>query len=714
MDKKSYINKVLSDEFKVKLEYVNNIIELIGEGNTIPFIARYRKELTGSMDDQVLRELNDRFVYLTNLEEKKETTIKLINDLELLTPEIEKSIINAKTQTEIDDIYRPFRPKRRTRATIAKEKGLEELANLIFEQKTTDDIVVVAERFISEEKGVETSEDAINGALDIIAEKVSDDADIRKKIRIYTFNNAMIVTSKTVKEDTVFDMYSDFFEKVSKIAGHRVLAINRGENEKVLSVKLEVENEQVVDIISRSVVIKNSTTSSYIHMAIEDSYKRLIAPSIEREIRNELTENAQESAIKLFGVNLKQLILQPPIANQVVLALDPGFRTGCKVAVINSYGRVLDTGVVYPTMPHNKVDDTIKKLVKLINTHKVTLCAIGNGTASRETEAVVVKMIKEQKVKLQYCIVNEAGASVYSASKLGAEEFPDYDVALRSAVSIGRRLQDPMAELVKIDPKSIGVGQYQHDMNQKRLTETLGGVVEDCVNSVGVDINTASTSLLSYVAGVSKSVAKNIETYRDEKGEFKTRKEILKVAKLGPKAFEQCAGFLRIREGKNPLDNTGVHPESYNIAEAILKDLGYALEDIKENKIKIDTKKINTKKLAESLEVGEPTIIDIINELNKPGRDPREDMPQSILKSDILDLKDLKIGMELQGTVRNVIDFGCFVDIGVHHDGLVHVSELSDKYVKHPSDVVAVGDIVKVKVIGIDEKKERVALSMKL
>ncbi len=714
MDKTNEIIKILVNEFKLKTEHVTNIINLINEGNTIPFIARYRKELTGSMDDQLLRALNDRYVYLTNLEEKRENTIKLISELELLTPEIEKALLNAKTSTEIDDIYRPFRPKRRTRATIAKEKGLDPLAKIIFLQETTNNIEEIAKEYISEEKDVATVDDAIQGALDIIAESISDDANIRKKIREFTFKKGVIVTSKTVKEDTVFDMYSDFSEKIESIAGHRVLAINRGEKEKVLSVKIDIDVDLINQGILHMVLKNNEATKNYIIDAVADSYKRLIAPSIEREIRNDITAVAEESAIGLFGKNLKQLLLQPPIANKIVLALDPGFRTGCKVAVIDNFGNVLDTGVVYPTKPHSKVDETITKLSKLIEKHNVTLCAIGNGTASRETEEVVVKMIKEKTPKLQYCIVNEAGASVYSASKLGAEEFPEYDVALRSAVSIGRRLQDPLAELVKIEPKSIGVGQYQHDMNQKRLSETLGGVVEDCVNSVGVDVNTASNALLCYVSGISKTVAKNIEKYRSENGQFTNRKEILKVAKLGPKAFEQCAGFLRIRESKNPLDNTSVHPESYEIAMKIIEHLGYTLDDIANHKININLNKIDTKDFSKRFEIGEPTIIDIINELNKPGRDPREDMPQSILKSDVLDIKDLAIGMELTGTVRNVIDFGCFVDIGVHHDGLVHISELSSSYVKHPTDVVSVGDIVKVKVIGIDEKKQRVALSMKL
>ncbi len=708
------IRKQLSEELNIKVTYVENIIKLIEEGNTIPFIARYRKEQTGSMDDQVLRQFNERLNYLNNLKDKKYTTIKLIDDLDLLTTEIQNSIINAKTITEIDDIYRPFRPKRKTRATIAKSKGLQPLADVIFRQVTTENIIEVSKSYINDELGIKTSEEAIAGALDIIAEAISDNADIRKKVRNFTTKFGTISTNKIVKDETVFDMYENFSESVQKIAGHRVLAINRGEKEKVLNVTLDIEFDSVVTLVYSMVVARTSTTKEYMQLAIRDSYKRLIAPSIEREIRNELTEKAEEQAINIFGKNLKQLIMQPPIADAIVLALDPGFRTGCKVAVIDNFGKVLETGVVYPTMPHNKVKETISYLTKLINKYNVNLCAIGNGTASRETEAVVVKMIKEYTKELQYCIVNEAGASVYSASKLGAEEFPDYDVALRSAVSIGRRLQDPMAELVKITPESIGVGQYQHDMNQKKLSETLSGVVEDCVNSVGIDLNTASKSLLSYVSGISDTVAKNIQAYREENGEFKTRQELLKVPKLGPKAYTQCAGFLRVRNSKNPLDNTAVHPETYVITEQILNQLDYNMKDLKDKKININLNKNDIKKLSEDLAVGEITIKDIIDELNKPNRDPRADMPKPVLKADVLDIKDLKEGMILTGTVRNVIDFGAFVDIGVHQDGLVHISQLSDKFIKHPTDVVSVGDIVEVKVIDIEPKKKRIALTMKI
>lgn len=712
MDKNKLIAKTLSDELLIKLEYVNNVITLLGEGNTIPFIARYRKELTGQMDDQLLRELFDRYNYLLNLEEKRENTIKLIAELELLTPEIEQSLLKAKTLTEIDDIYRPFRPKRRTRATIAKEKGLDHLADIIFKQETNESLTELAISFINEEKGVHTTDEALAGASDIIAEIISDDANIRKKVRAVTQKDGVIASIKTVKEDTVYDMYKEFGESINKIAGHRVLALNRGETEKILKVSVDIDEALCVKTISDLVVKNNNATKNFMLDAVTDSYNRLISPSIEREIRNELTDIASESAIKLFSKNLKQLIMQPPIANARVLALDPAFRTGCKVAVLDQFGKVLETTVVYPTMPHNKVDDTIKTLVALVNKYDVNLIAIGNGTASRETEAVVVKMIKENLTGMQYCIVNEAGASVYSASKLGAEEFPDYDVALRSAVSIGRRLQDPMAELVKIDPKSIGVGQYQHDMNQKRLSESLSGVVEDCVNSVGVDVNTASKSLLSYVSGISSTVAKNIQVYREENGEINSRRELLKVAKLGPKAYTQCAGFLRVRNSKNPLDNTSVHPESYDIATELLNTLGYSLSDVKENKVNIDKNKVNTTELATKLNSSPITISDIIDELNKPNRDPRDEMPSSILKSDVLDFDDLKEGMVLTGTVRNVIDFGCFVDIGVHQDGLVHISQMSKKFIKHPTDVVAVGDIVEVKVIGFEKAKKRIALSL--
>lgn len=705
------INQILKNEFNIKLEYVDNIITLIDEGNTIPFIARYRKELTGALDDQVLRELANRLQYLRNLNEKKEQTKKLIDEQGNLTDELTLKIDNAVTLTEIDDIYRPFRPKRRTKATIAKEKGLQPLADVIYAQETKEDIKELAQAYVNEELEVNSAEEAISGALDIIAETISDDANVRAKIRKAYYNNANLF-SEVVGEEGVYGMYDNYTESVKTILPHRVLALNRGEKEKVLNVKLQIDDAVIWDSV-KNLVKDNESTKEYMKLAVEDSCKRLIIPSIEREIRNELTEKAEEGAIKVFGKNLGQLIMQPPIHNATVLALDPGFRTGCKVAVVDATGKVLDTGVVYPTQPHNKVEETKKTLKKLIDTHDVNLIVIGNGTASRETELVVVEMIKELDKEIYYCIVNEAGASVYSASKLGAEEFPDYDVALRSAVSIARRIQDPMAELVKIDPKSIGVGQYQHDMNQKKLTETLGGVVEDCVNKVGVDVNTASASLLSYVAGISSTLAKNIQLYREENGVIKSRSELKKVSKLGPKAYLQCAGFIRVRESKNPLDNSAVHPESYKVAEQILESLGYTLKDFGAGKAVIDEKSVNTKALSEQLGIGEHTVTDIVKELIKPNRDPRSDMPQSILRNDVLDMKDLTEGMELMGTVRNVIDFGAFVDIGVHQDGLVHISQMTDKYIKHPLDVVSVGDIVKVKVLSVDVPKKRISLTMK-
>ncbi len=707
------INEILKQEFNIKQEFVDNIIELLNEGNTIPFIARYRKEKTGSMDDQTLREFVDRFNYVTNFHEKLEQIKATIEEQGKLTEDILKKLEKAKTISELDDIYRPFRPKRRTKATIAKEKGLEPLALLIYEQNTSINIEKESEKYINEEKEVNTVEEALAGANDIIAEMISDDANIRQQIRTYFEKNAFIVSTKVSDEEqTVFDMYKEYQEQVSKIPGHRILAINRGEKEKVLKVSVDAEEEKVINLVGRTLIKNNQSTKNYMVLALEDSYKRLIYPSIEREIRNSLTEKAEDGAIKVFGKNLIQLIMQQPIKESVVLAVDPGFRTGCKICVVDETGKVLDTGVVYPTAPRNDVIGTEKKLIQWIEKYKVNLICVGNGTASRETEKVVVDLIKKLNIGLQYCIVNEAGASVYSASKLGAEEFPDYDVALRSAVSLARRLQDPMAELVKIDPKSIGVGQYQHDMNKKKLDETLTGVVEDCVNAVGVDANTASWSLLSYISGISSTVAKNIQAYREEKGKITTRKELLKVAKLGPKAFEQCAGFIRVRDSKNPLDNSGIHPESYKIAEEVLKYLGFTVEDFRNKVVTIDINSVDVKTLAEKLDVGIPTITDIMKELVKPARDPREDMPKNILKSDVLDLEDLKEGMELQGTVRNIVDFGAFVDIGVHHDGLVHISKMTKTFIKHPLEVVSVGDIVKIKVIGIDLKKQKVSLSM--
>ncbi len=707
------IQEMLRQEFNIKPEFIENIVNLLNEGNTIPFIARYRKEMTGSMDDQTLREFNDRFNYLTNFFDKLEQIKSSIDEQGKLTDELVAKLDNAKTISELDDIYRPYRPKRRTKATIAKEKGLDPLAELIYEQTTNVNIVEEANKYINLEKEVTTVEEAIEGALDIIAESISDDANVRQVIRTYFEKNAMIVSKKVVDdEQTVFDMYAEYSESVAKIPGHRILALNRGENEKILKVSLEVEEDKVLDLVSKQILKNNQATKGYVETALADSYKRLIYPSIEREIRNSLTEKAEDGAIKVFGKNLVQLIMQQPIKESTVLAIDPGFRTGCKICCVDETGKVLDTGVIYPTAPKNLVEEAQKKLTQWIEKYKVTLIAVGNGTASRETEKVVVDLIKKLNIGLQYCIVNEAGASVYSASKLGAEEFPEYDVALRSAVSLARRLQDPMAELVKIDPKSIGVGQYQHDMNKKKLDETLAGVVEDCVNAVGVDVNTASWSLLSYISGVNATVAKNIQAYREENGKITSRKELLKVKKLGAKAYEQCAGFIRVRESNNPLDNSGIHPESYKIAEEVLKYLGYSLEDFRNKKVTIDTNSVDTRKLAETLGVGQPTVTDIIKEFIKPGRDPREDMPKNVLKSDVLELEDLKNGMELMGTVRNIVDFGAFVDIGVHSDGLVHISKMTKKFIKHPLEVVSVGDIVKVQVIDVDMKKHKVSLSM--
>ena len=707
----------LQQEFSLKQTQVENVIKLIDEGNTIPFIARYRKEMTGSLDDQLLRTLSERLAYLRNLEDKRTQVKNTITEQGNMTEELEQKLSLAETMTEIEDIYRPFRPKRRTRATIAKEKGLEPFADLIWLQIVPDNIENMAKDFIDTEKGVETIDDAVSGAKDIIAERISDDADLRKMLRTETIKNGYL-TAKASNENTesVYEMYYDFKEPIKKVAGHRVLAINRGEKEDFLTVKITLDDENtLLQKLERNIIIKNSNTKEILQEVIADSYKRLIAPSLEREIRNDMTEQAEENAIKIFRENLKQLLLQPPIKDKVVLALDPAFRTGCKIAVIDQTGKTLDTAVVYPTAPQKKTEEAKEKLKKMIEQYHVDIIAIGNGTASRESEIFVAEtLLKAIDRPVYYIIVNEAGASVYSASKLGAEEFPDFDVALRSAVSIGRRLQDPLAELVKIDPKSIGVGQYQHDMNQKRLGEALGGVVESCVNAVGVDLNTASPSLLCYVAGISNAVSKNILKYREENGKFKTRKELLKVPKLGPKAFEQCAGFLRIPESETVLDNTGVHPESYKAAEALLKTIGYTLEDVQKKNVKNISQKILSKeKTAEELGIGVPTLEDIIKELEKPGRDPREEMPLPVLRSDVLSMEDLKPDMILKGTIRNVIDFGAFVDIGVHQDGLVHISELSDKYVKHPLEVVSVGDIVQVKVINVDIAKKRISLTMK-
>lgn len=709
------ILKKLQQEFNIKDFQAENTVKLIDEGNTIPFIARYRKELTGSLDDQIIRAISDRLTYLRGLDEKRNQIIKTIEEQGNMTPEILSKIENAETVTELDDIYRPFRPKRRTRATIAKEKGLDGLADIIYGQRLLMSVEDHAKMFIDLEKQVETVEDAINGAKDIIAEKISDDADIRKMLRDETFKTGIIVSKASdMEKQSVYEMYYDYKEPVKSIAGHRILALNRGEKEDFLSVSVSVDAENLVSKIAKNIIIKNSQTEEILKETIEDSFKRLIFPSIEREIRNELTEKAEEKAMKVFNENLKQLLLQPPIKDKVVLALDPGYKAGCKIAIIDQTGKTLDTTVIYFTINPKKTEIEKEELKQLIDKYNVDIIAVGNGTASRESEIFVADLIKEIDKEIYYIIVNEAGASVYSASKLGAEEFPDMDVALRSAVSIGRRLQDPLAELVKIDPKSIGVGQYQHDMNQKKLSEELSGVVEDCVNSVGVDLNTASPSLLSYVSGISSAVSKNILKYREENGKFKTRKELLKVPKLGPKAFEQCAGFLRIPESDMVLDNTGVHPESYKATEELLNILGYTLDDVKNKNIKGIGKNITNKtEIAEKLGIGVPTLNDIIKELEKPGRDPREEMPAPVLRSDVLEMSDLKEGMILKGTVRNVIDFGAFVDIGVHQDGLVHISELSDGYVKHPLDAVSVGDIVTVKVLGVDLKKKRVSLTMR-
>ena len=712
------ILKTLENEFSIKQFQAENVVKLIDEGNTIPFIARYRKELTGSLDDQILRQIYERLLYLRGMEEKKAQIIKSIEEQGKMDEEIMRSLDVAKTVTELDDIYRPFRPKRRTKAMIAREKGLEGLCDIIMGQKMKGSIEENAEKFINAEKGVETVEEAIEGAKDIACEIISDNAEIRKALRDETAKNGVIISKAADEEKDekkVYEMYYDYTEAVKTAASHRILALNRGEKEGVLAVKIETDNERLKNIVRRKVVNKNSNTAHILEEIIDDSLKRLIMPSVEREIRNSLTETAEEKAISVFGKNLKQLLLQPPIKDKVVLAIDPAYRTGCKIAVIDKTGKPLETGVVYPTPPQNKKEEAKKKLLSLIDKYGVELISIGNGTASRESELFTAEMIKESGKNISYVIVNEAGASVYSASKLGAEEFPEYDVSLRSAVSIGRRLQDPLAELVKIDPKSIGVGQYQHDMNQKKLGETLGGVVEDCVNSVGVDLNTASPSLLSYVSGISSAVSKNILAYREENGKFMSRKELLKVAKLGPKAFEQCAGFLRIAESKEVLDNTSVHPESYKAAKEILKEAGFSDDDVRAGRAKgIAAKLGNIEKTAEKIGIGKITCEDIIKELEKPGRDIRESMPKPVLRSDVLEMKDLKEGMILKGTVRNVIDFGVFVDIGVHQDGLVHISQITDRFIKHPLDAVNVGDVVDVKVLSVDMAKKRISLTMKL
>ncbi len=772
----------LKEELNVEKWQVEAAVKLIDEGNTIPFISRYRKEVTGSLNDEVLRNLNERLGYLRNLEEKKEQVLGSIEEQGKLTEELKEKILAAETMVAVDDLYLPYRPKRKTRASVAKEKGLDGLADIILAQETEKSLIEEAEPYVSEEKGVKNVKEALQGAMDIIAEMISDEADYRSYIRQATFEEGRITsTAKDEKAQSVYEMYYDFEEPVSKVAGHRVLALNRGENEKILTVKIEAPTERIIRFLEKKLITKdNENTTPALQETIADSYNRLIAPAIERDIRNELTEKAEDGAITVFGKNLEQLLMQPPIAGKVVLGWDPAFRTGCKLAVVDATGKVLDTKVIYPTAPQNKVEESKKELKKLISKYNVSLISVGNGTASRESEQVIVDLIKELDTPVQYVIVNEAGASVYSASKLATEEFPNFDVGQRSAASIARRLQDPLAELVKIDPKSIGVGQYQHDMNQKKLSEALNGVVEDSVNKVGVDLNTASASLLEYISGINKTIAKNIVDYRETNGRFNNRKQLLKVAKLGPKAFEQCAGFMRILDGENPLDATSVHPESYDAALKLLEKLGISMEDLKEiqknaasaktvkapkqeNKKKnnkkqnIVIKNTNTamgkalaaamggaaldapqsqgskneatapqaagglekrvrdkKKMAEELGIGEITLTDILKELEKPARDPRENMPKPILRSDVLEMKDLKPDMILKGTVRNVIDFGVFVDIGVHQDGLVHISQITEKFIKHPLEAVSVGDIVDVKVLDVDLAKKRISLTMRL
>lgn len=707
---------IITEELKCRKEQVDAAIKLIDEGNTIPFIARYRKEATGALNDEQLRNLDERLTYLRNLAEKKETVIASITEQEKMTPELKKAIDEAMTMVALDDLYRPYRPKRKTRATVAKEKGLQGLADIIMLQFLDHPLEEEAGKYINAEKEVLTAEDAIAGAMDIIAENISDNADYRKSIRERTAARGnLISTAKDPEAESVYEMYYDFSSPVSKMTGHRTLAINRGEKEKFLTVKLEAPVDEIIGYLEKQNIARdNKYTTDVLKAAIADSYDRLIAPAIEREIRNQLTEEAEDGAIKVFGTNLKQLLMQPPISGHTVLGWDPAFRTGCKLAVVDATGKVLDTKVIFPTAPQNKVAESKKILKQLIKKYNISLISVGNGTASRESELIIADLIKELDTPVQYIIVNEAGASVYSASKLATEEFPNFDVGQRSAASIARRLEDPLAELVKIDPKAIGVGQYQHDMNQKKLTSALDAVVEDCVNKVGVDLNTASAPLMEHISGINKTLAKNIVEYREANGRFTSRKELLKVPKLGPKAFLQCAGFMRINDGKNPLDSTSVHPESYDIATALIKETGHSIEELKSGSIKNIRKSIaDVKKLAEKLGTGAITLTDIINELEKPARDPRDEMPKPILRGDVLEMKDLTEGMVLKGTVRNVIDFGAFVDIGVHQDGLVHISQMSDKYIKHPMEVVNVGDIVTVKVMSVDLNKKRIQLTMK-
>lgn len=709
------INLTIANEIGVKEWQIEAAVKLIDEGNTIPFIARYRKPVTGELNDEQLRTLDERLTYLRNLEEKKETVLASIKEQGKLTEDLEKQILEAQTIVAVDDLYRPYRPKRRTRATDAKEKGLEPLANIILLQMTDKPVEEEAKLYIDAKKGVETVADAIQGAKDIIAEMVSDNAEYRNAIRNMVLKEGVISSEgKNKEEKTVYENYYEYSESVAKIPGHRILAINRGEKEKVLNVKINMPEDIIVQCLNKAIIVKNNPyTTEILKDAIQDGFKRLIQPAIEREIRNHLTEKAEDGAIKVFGQNLTQLLMQQPIVGKTVLGWDPAFRTGCKLAIVDPTGKVLYTTVIFPTAPQNKVQESKKIVLDLIEKYNIDLISLGNGTASRESEAVIVDIIKESKRKVQYVIVNEAGASVYSASKLATEEFPEFDVGQRSATSMARRLQDPLAELVKIEPKAIGVGQYQHDMNQKKLETTLSFVVEDCVNSVGVDLNTASAPLLQYISGINKTLAKNIVEYREANGKFNSRKELLKVPKLGPKAFEQCAGFMRIRDGKEPLDNTSVHPESYKAAKSLLSIFGYTNEDVAGGIKDIGNKVTNKKKIAEEIGTDEITLTDIIKEIEKPGRDPRDEMQKPILKSDVLDFSDLKEGMELKGTVRNVIDFGAFVDIGVHQDGLVHISEMSEKYIKHPLDVVSVGDVVNVRILSVDHERKRIQLTMK-
>lgn len=714
------INHILSKELGISLKQVTSVIEMLDEGNTVPFIARYRKERTGGLTDEVLRKFNERLTYLRNLESRKEDVLRIIEEQEKLTPELKLKIEKATTLTEIEDIYRPFKAKKRTRATMAVEKGLKPLAELILSGEFNGDIVEEANKYINEEKGVKNEEEALQGAMDIISEIISDNADYRKWIRNFVQKDGIIQVKGSSEEQTPYEMYYDYKEPVRTIPSHRILAINRGEKEKILSVKVTCNDDKIIDYLNKKVLKENKITDKYLEESIKDSFKRLIYPSIEREIRSELTSKGEEGAIDIFKANLKALLMQAPIKGKVVMGFDPGFRTGCKVAILDETGKFVENTTVYPTAPQNRIDETISTLKKLIKKHGVQVISLGNGTASRESEEVIAKMLKEIKdetgKELFYVIVSEAGASVYSASELANKEYPDLDVTVRGAISIGRRLQDPLAELVKIDPKAIGVGQYQHDVTQKKLDESLAGIVEDCVNNVGVDLNIATPSLLSYISGINASIAKNIVDYREENGKFKSRKELLKVKRLGQKVYEQCAGFLRVMESKEALDNTSVHPESYKVAKELIKTLGYTEEDLKNGKLVDIDERVKAKgisNLAKELEVGEPTLNDIIKEIKKPGRDPREELPKPIFKSGVIEMKDLKPGMILMGTVRNVSDFGAFVDIGVHQDGLVHKSQMADKFVKHPLDIVKVGDIVEVRILDVDLKRKRISLSMK-